>query len=499
MKRVLVIIGWEFWQHLRTRRFWVTTLFIPLLFTTLVVMPSLYYHRTEVNLNQVIGCVSFDTTNYFCRILSERLHDEFSGDAAPRLLIESITPDTTESLRMDLVERRMLGHAFDSLSAAYTQIQERRRYLFSRTATGTRTKQLKESYDELISTREQLDLNLEAFKRMTTRLDTMIQHAALRKADSLLTQKRIAGYITIDASSFLDGVVDFYVKRPMNLAGLQPLEHALQVILVEKRMHKDGVQVDKIQEMLRPVVIREILAEGSGRFPFSLLSTYLAPLVVLVFLLTGLITATGFLSHSVIAEKFHKIIEFLYAAGSPGQILVGKTLGIWLLGLFQMAVWILLIVVLVGLNVLNPEQFLFLNWENVAWSIVYFSLGYLFFSTIYITICAMMNSTTAANRAVRWLHLLLIFPAVLSAYAIFSPNALLARFLSYFPFLTPSFMILRIPIDQPPAVDFYITITIMVLFIVLGFSIAGKVYRYGNLSHTDAPLFTRLLTLLQHR
>ena len=62
------------------------------------------------------------------------------------------------------------------------------------------------------------------------------------------------------------------------------------------------------------------------------------------------------------------------------------------------------------------------------------------------------------------------------------PNADWVRILSYIPFLTPSFMIMRIPLSSIPIdFDIYVTIGIMTISIILAILIAGRVFRVAVL------------------
>lgn len=499
MRRIFVIAFWEWKQFLKTRRFWLVTFLAPVVAAALLLMPTYYYQTSQANQSQVIGCVSLDTTHY-CEMLSDRLLAEMETNTRfGKLLIESIPPDTSDALRMDIIERDALKYALDSLYSAYDKVQERRQYLFSRPDSPTKTRLLRESYDELIATREQLDLSRETSKRLSVRVDTLMRRETLSKADSLLNTKRISGYIVINPPKFFDGKVEFHSRQPRNVASLQPLEHALQVLLVEERMRQSDFQVDKIQEMMRPVIIEEVLAEGSAKYRFSVRETYIAPVILLVCFLVVLLTTTMFLAISIHTEKSRRMAELIIASASTFQIVTGKSLGIWLLGIVQILAGTLVAGLLIQLNMLSSIAVPFLDWEYAGWFTLYYTFGYLLFGAWYITVGALSRRKSEMYRLLFVLNAVVLLPLALVVYVLFSPASILVRFLSYIPVFSPALMVIRTPIAPPPVMEYYITGTIMFIFILLGFSIAGKVFRNSNLDQSRLPVVQRLVALLQAR
>ena len=72
----------------------------------------------------------------------------------------------------------------------------------------------------------------------------------------------------------------------------------------------------------------------------------------------------------------------------------------------------------------------------------------------------------------------------LMSIALLAPDSLMVRLLSYVPFLTPAFMILRIPLAYPPQVDFYVTAVLCVVVAIVLFLVAYRIFRQMALSDT---------------
>ncbi len=500
MKRILVIAGWEFIQHLLSRSFWLLTLVAPLVFSAIVLIPAFQYQHSQTQQNQVIGCVAIDDSVGYCQRLAERLlGNPGPNEAAPAIFLEPILPDTTPDIQIDFLERDALRLSLDSLNEAYNKIQERRKYLFNRPESGTKTRLLAESYQELISTREQRDLSEIAFRQLNARLDTLVKKSALHNADSLLRINRIAGYVVIEPEKFSRGEVDFHAKQGLSFLRSKPLEQALQVMLVEERMRQQGVEISKIQELLQPVNIREILLEGNSRLEFNFISNYFAPVVVVIFLLIAIFTASRLLFNTMVAEKYQRTIETLIASTNTFQIIAGKVSGIGLLGLVQILVWMGVTWILMFFDMISPDRFLFLTLENAGIFTFYYFLGYLFFGSILFGIGAFYPDEISARHASQVVTLLMIVPVVFFAYVIFAPNSMLVRLLSFLPMFSPAFMVLRTPLTEVPSLDYYITGSVLLGFIIVGFAVVGKIFRQGSLNFGSQTTFRRLMEVLQSR
>ncbi len=497
MKRLFVIIGWELALHLKKRAFWLATFVAPLILSAIVLLPSFYYENSRANQSSVIGCVVFDTTDY-CQRLSERLSNSTGpGGELPQVLIEPIRPDTTNELRIDFIERNALAESMDSLNEAYRKIQERRKYLFNRPESRTKSRLLSESYDQLISTREQRDLTRMAYRRLNGSLDSLSRSAALQKADSLLRVKRVAGYLLLDKEKFTRGVVTFITTQPMNFERIQPLKQALQAMLIEEQLRQNDIHISSIETLLQPIYLEHILIEGDGKREFNFMITYLSPVIIFVFLLISLLTTTRFLFNAVVSEKINSLIETIMSSAHFLQIITGKVLGIGILGLIQIIVWTVLAGVFILLDVIPLNQFGFITWHNTSIFVLYFSLGYLSLAAFLISFAAIAANETEAHRIFQPILFLILLPVVFIAFVLMSPNSMLIRFLSYLPFLAPSLMVLRMPFGEIPTVDLYVTIGILLAFIVIGFVFTAHIFRVAILNKADRNPIQRMVEILQ--
>ena len=488
MRRFFVITAWEFLHHLKSRRFLFATFLAPLLLTAIVTVPSMYYNSTQADQDQIIGCVEFDTTNY-CQLLSERLVLSPDNRSTSRVLLQPILPDTTIKMRQDIINLALTKHALDSLEEGYNKVKERRRYLFQRPPSGSKERQLSKSYEEMIATRERRDLAEISYSKMQLSVDSLVKETVLAKADSLLNTKRVAGYVVIDQQKFRQGIIEFHSKQPMSFLGIQPLRQALQVILVEERMRDDGITFTKMQEFLHPVEIQELLVEGSKKYEYTFMATYLAPIIVMLFLFIAVYTTTGFLFSSIVQEKTNRVLEILVSSTNSFQLIGGKIFGIGMLGILQIFIWLAITTLLIFLQVIPTDDIKFLTIENAGIFVMYFILGYLLFGALFVSIGSLASNSMNAHQLAQIVRILLVSPIIFAVFVLLSPNALIIRFLSFIPFFSPAFMILRTPLGEPPLIDYYISAGLMVAAIIVCFFFVNRIFRIASfIYHRDYSL-----------
>ena len=495
MKRIFIIIAWELRRHLKARNFWLATFLSPLLMAGLAQVPSLFVDNAGPKQSQ-IGFVEFDSTSYF-QALTEHLTDSLHQTTSVLLVL--ITPDTSERMRREFEQLARLKHELDSLNEAYNKIKERRRYIFQRPDSRTRRKLLSDSYDQLISTREQRDLAEIEYTRMKNKTDALVRQAVLHKADSLLAVKEIEGYIVLEDDSFKQGVIRFHAAQPINFLRIQPLKQALQVMLVEERMKEQGITVNQIQELLEPIQFHEIISEGSVKREFKVMVTYLAPVIAVLLLCISIFTTSGFLFSAIVVEKANKILQWLLSYVSSFQVITGKIMGLGIVGLLQIFIWLILTMVLMAGNVLPTEDIGFLTLRNAGLLVLYFVLGYLFFASLFTGVGALSSSQEDAHRLKFYMRLLSLLPIVLAVFVLHSPDSLFVRILSFIPFLAPIFMILRTPLGQPPLIDYYISCGVLVVSIVLSFMITGKLFRNASVIYGKKTTLKLVLNLLREK
>jgi ABC-2 type transport system permease protein len=195
-------------------------------------------------------------------------------------------------------------------------------------------------------------------------------------------------------------------------------------------------------------------------------------LVYIAILLYGQMVAQG-----VVEEKTSRIVEILLTTIRPWQLMLGKVVGIGLMGLLQLG---LTAVVGVGAGVaLDAFDFPTSIATGVAiWAVVWFLLGYLAYALLFAALGALVSRQEDVGGVTAPATMAIILPYVLAISILPSdPDNGLMRLLSLIPFFSPMIMPMRIALDVATAWQIALSVVLTCLLIVALVWFAGRVYR----------------------
>ena len=210
----------------------------------------------------------------------------------------------------------------------------------------------------------------------------------------------------------------------------------------------------------------------------------------------------------VMEEKISRIAEVIISSVKPFQLMLGKIIGIGMVGITQFAIWLILIFAL--LNILpfvfpsmaeHATQAASASQANsaamagnlgaslralplgliVVCFLFYFMGGYIMYASMFAAIGSVISEDQQeAQQLVFPVIMPIVFGFIIMTKAVTDPNSGLAVFGSLFPLTSPVVMMARICFDVPA----WQLITSMVL-LVLGFLfftwLTAKIYRTGIL------------------
>ena len=186
---------------------------------------------------------------------------------------------------------------------------------------------------------------------------------------------------------------------------------------------------------------------------------------------------------SVASEKTSRVMETLVVSAKPSRILVGKILGMGVLGLLQMLMF--LVVGALGYTLLVPEGFtiggmpLALSAFTPASAVlilVYFLLGYVLYAVLN-SVCGATVSRTEDLNAAMMPTVFISLIAFYAAYMVmFIPNEAAKRIVTYIPFTSPFLLPFRLLNETVPATDIAISLVLLVVCIALVALLSIRIY-----------------------
>lgn len=193
-------------------------------------------------------------------------------------------------------------------------------------------------------------------------------------------------------------------------------------------------------------------------------------------------------SSSITTEKTSKIIETLVTSTSPKTIVLGKTIGIGLVGLAQM-------ILIVATALISAKTFLepgvldsVLDMSNVTpylgiMTAIYFILGYLAYALLYALTGSTVSKPEDIQSANSPVAILAVIGFYLSYFTMMNPTSKLNLFASLFPISSPFCMPFRIMMGLANSTDVIISIAILVVTIIVIAKVAIKIYSNAILNY----------------
>lgn len=193
-------------------------------------------------------------------------------------------------------------------------------------------------------------------------------------------------------------------------------------------------------------------------------------------------------SSSITIEKTSKIMETLVTSTSPKTIVLGKTIGIGLVGLMQM-------VLIVGTALISARTFLepellnaVLDMSNITpylgiITIIYFILGYLVYSLLYALTGSTVGKPEDIQSANQPVAILVVIGFYLAYFTMMNPTSELNLFASLCPISSPFCMPFRIMMGLASGIDVIISIIILIVTILIIAKVAIKIYSNAILNY----------------
>jgi ABC-2 type transport system permease protein len=318
-------------------------------------------------------------------------------------------------------------------------------------------------------------------------LQLQFQQQAAKDPDSTYLVLRSGGLDRIEPEYYAKNTSDFSIGT---------LERAINDAVSSLRLKRAGLDQLQIAAYTRRVDLKTNKITASGEVKEGGRTDFAVAFVMLFFIYMSVLIYGLFVMRGVIEEKQSRIVEVLVSSVRPTQMMLGKVIGIGLVGLTQIGVWALsaLLLTTVGVSVFASRG---LTMPNVPVSllvyfVVFFVLGYFLYATLYAMVGSTVSSEEDAQQAQIPVTLLLVVPMVIFNMIIANPTSSASIVLSMIPFFAPTLMMMRIAVVNPPLWQILLSMAIMVTTILLCVWIAARIYRVGILMYGKRPSIAEL-------
>jgi len=315
-----------------------------------------------------------------------------------------------------------------------------------------------------------------------------------RKADSLILGNFIDACIAINKQNG-SLKVEYRSRTAVGFKDIKRFENAVNQIRIENEFRKKGADTALIGIVSSNIEIGQFKVTKEGKVSKSdFLGTFLSSLVFIIVLMMTILSSGGMLIRSLVEEKSSRLIEILVSSCNSRELLGGKVIGLSLLGLLQVLVWGLLSALLVNNNIIPADTF-----SNILPMLLYFALGYCFYSALFVGIGSVVSTEQEAQIINGYLAMFLLVPIIFLVPVIENPESLLVRILSYVPFTSPTIMILRLNVAQISFSEILLTIIILAASTAAAVVFAAKIFRIGILSYGKMPKLKELISWMKEK
>ena len=500
MRNLIRIAIWEFNTRFKSKSFIFSTFVMPIMFSLFIILPLFLITYDSNVITKLIGIINLDQNNEIVETIQNHLNKNYRlDDYSPEYIILPISVENSKHYKTALENFNKVAHRKDSISKAYTDIKNLRARYFRRQDLQYKQYLLKKTYEEMIAIREDKDLIEIEYDNYKTQLDSVYESEARNSADSLLMQQIINAYLVLPEDIHTYGFIEYHSLNPGNLLESERIEKVINEVIIPSRLTNSNIDADQISMWFEPVKLKKFQLYNKSPKEWDFYIEFYGSVIGVVLLFMAIFTSGGFLFTSILQEKTNRVIEVLLSYANSKQIMAGKIFGLGFLGLLQVLIWLGITALFVIFNLFGAGSITFLSTGNALYFLLYFSLGYMLYASIFITIGSVFSSEQEAQQVNLILRTVAIIPVLLVFYFLKEPDSVIIRYLSYIPLLTPYFMIMKISqFGLSITLDVYVTCAILIVSIIAMIFVAAKIFRLGILMYGKKLSLKQILLLLRY-
>lgn len=333
-----------------------------------------------------------------------------------------------------------------------------------------------------------------------------------------------------------------FSTRATNMNTKLYVENILKQEFEGLKLGAEGIDPEVLRRVETPIHIHAIRIRADGMEQtdhpeISMALGFVSGILIYLFIfLFGSQVLRG-----VLEEKTSRIVEIIVSSVRPFQLMMGKIVGVGLVGLTQFLIWILLTFAIVGTvrasmpewfqftpdeqvfvtggQVLNPQELQVqrdmvqqhntqagqimqglasINFPVMILSFIFFFLGgYLLYGALFAAIGAAVDNEADTQQFMLPVTIPLLFAFIMAQMVMSNPSGPVAMWLSMIPLTSPVIMMVRIPFGVP-----WTEVILSALLLIAGFVLttwlASRIYRTGILMYGKKISYAELWKWIRH-
>lgn len=320
-----------------------------------------------------------------------------------------------------------------------------------------------------------------------------------------------------------DPHADLFYKSVPSEFTMNTIRKELDKSIELARLNKEKIDPEAFEKIRKPLDIASFDIEELDKESFAkeraVIGFFFGYFMFIFIFMYGVQVMRG-----VMEEKQNRIVEVLISSVKPFQLMMGKIIGIALVGFTQFILWITItgVLTMVGVGVLGASRYdpaaLAQNgmttevreqiMENqvpaasgldvdkindiitqvniplvLAAFLFYFVCGYLLYSSLLAAIGSAVDSETDTQQFMFPVTLPMIIAIIVAQMAVVNPTSPAVMWCSFIPFTSPIVMMVRVAMGSAPAWQLMLSMALLIGTFVATTWLAGRIYRTGILMY----------------
>ncbi len=315
--------------------------------------------------------------------------------------------------------------------------------------------------------------------------------------------KEIDAYLWMQVSPGEPQPSVVYATRSSTDLNADRIRDAVSHALLRGRLQERGMPAPEVSKLLKAIDIQRLQVKNGGTVSSNGQQSFWAA-YGMMFLLYFSVSFYGLnVGRSVVEEKTSRIFEVLLSSVKAESLMIGKLLGVGAAALTQLGIWFALVAFYAGSQMaakagIHGVASLGIQPIQVVFFLIYFVLGFLFYSSLSAGLGATMSTEQEMNQFQVLIMLPLILAFTLFSYVLGNPSSALSVGLSLFPPCTPLIMCLRMGVQMPPLWQLVLSVALMIIAIYAVLWIASRIYRIGILMYGKRPNLPEMLRWMRY-
>lgn len=369
---------------------------------------------------------------------------------------------------------------------------------------------------------------------------------SLKNEESIKFIPSTAPIDSLKANSDLDGILVIGNNILTNNNGASLFTHDASSMMIEQNITKqlediiedqrlknyDIENLDKIiNEVNADITLSTYRIDEEEDSTSSSTLSYIIGMLMSLLLYMFLLLYGQLVMTSIIEEKNNRVLEIMVSSIKPGQLMMGKILGIGFVALTQVLIWAALMIsmsafvmpALMPADIMADMSAMNSGAGNAALStdiellqalsiigdvgyiislFTYLTLfligGFLFYAALYAAIGSAVDNIQDAGQLQSIVVVPIILGLVMSMSVVADPNSTLATILSMIPFTSPMTMMTRVPFGIPTW-ETILSLVILYGSFILMVWISAKIYRVGIFMYGKKPNIKELIKWIKYK